>query len=354
MKTTLAPHGATTSRRPPAHAPATDGGRTRPKAAIIVRPQHRDLVYPLEELARAAEVADIINPTGPVPEAAWPAVEVILGGWGMPVLDRDFLAGAPALRAVFYGAGSVRGFMTEAAWERGLVVTTAAQANSETTAEFCLSLVIFSLKHGWHFIRDPRAAWSELSARNNVPGLYGSRIGLVSFGRVARRLAVLLRQLPVEVVCWDPVQPREELQRYGVTPCSLEEIFATSHVVSLHTPLLPETEDFIGARLLGTLQSGATLVNTSRGAVVDERALIEILRAREDLTAVLDVTRDEPPAGDSPLFSLPNVVMTPHIAGCNGPECRRLGSSSVDELMRYVQGKPLQHAITREAAALMA
>jgi phosphoglycerate dehydrogenase-like enzyme len=110
----------------------------------------------------------------------------------------------------------------------------------------------------------------------------------------------------------------------------------------------------VDASLLDSMQPGATLINTSRGAVLDEDALIETLRRRPELTAVLDVTREEPPAADSPLYEMPNVVLTPHIAGAYGPECQRLGACAIDELLRYAQGEPLQHALGREEAALMA
>lgn len=338
---------ATSPEQPP---PA----RPRLRAAICVRPQHRHLVYQAEDLARAAEFAELLNPTGELPAALWPTVDVILGGWGMPVLDGAFLHRASNLRAVFYGAGSVRGFMTDEAWRRGITVTTAAQANSETTAEFTLALVLFSLKHGWHFVRHPRVAWRDAHAHRDIPGLYGSRVGLVSFGRVARRLADLLRNLPVEVVCWDPVQPAEALLNHGVKPCDLATLFRTSHVVSLHVPWLPETENLVGRDLLDSMQPGATLVNTSRGAVIDETALIGVLRRRPELTAVLDVTREEPPAADSPLYELPNVVLTPHIAGAYGPECQRLGACAVDEMIRFARAEPLLHSLGREEAALMA
>lgn len=337
-----------------AHETSASRGAPRLRAAICVRPQHRHLVYPPEELARAAEVAEILNPQGELPAQLWPSVDVILGGWGMPVLDGAFLRKAPKLRAVFYAAGSVRGFMTEEAWRRELLVTTAAQANSETTAEFTLSLVLFSLKHGWHFVRNPRVAWRDANAHRDIPGLYGSRIGLVSFGRVARRLATLLRHLPVEVVAWDPVQPAEVLLEHGVRPCDLPALFRTSHVVSLHTPWLPETENLVGRELLDSMQPGATLINTSRGAVLDEDALVEVLRRRPELTAVLDVTREEPPPADSPLYELQNIVLTPHIAGAYGPECQRLGACAIDELLRFARGQKLQHALRREQAALLA
>jgi phosphoglycerate dehydrogenase-like enzyme len=324
------------------------------KAAVVVRPQHLALIYPAAEIARAAAVAEILNPEGPLDPERWPEVEVLLGGWGIPVLDEAFLREAEALRAVFYAAGSVRCFMTDAAWRRGITISTAADANSATTAEFCLGQILFSLKHGWRFMRDPREAWRTAYQHQAIPGLYGSRIGLVSFGRVARRLATLLKPLPLEVVAWDPIQPDEVLLEHGVKRCDLETLFATSHVVSLHAPLVPETEKLAGAALLNRLRPGATLINTSRGEVVDEPALIDLLRRRPDLTAVLDVTHPEPPRPSSPLFDLPNVVLTPHIAGCYGPECRRLGALAVDELTRYVEGKPLLHSIDREEAEVMA
>lgn len=336
-----------------ARASRTDG-LARPKAALIVRPLHADSVYPPTARARAGELAQLLPVTETL-DPGWRDVEVVIGGWGMPVLDADFLNRAPKLKAVFYAAGSVRGFMTDAAWERGIVVSTAAAANSATTAEFCVGEIIFSLKHGWRFVRDARAGWrTAYHYLPLVPGLVGSRVGLVSFGRVAQRVAELLRPFAMEVVAWDPVQPRATFDRLGVCAVELDTLLATSDVVSLHVPQLAETNRLIDARRLALLKPGATLINTSRGDVLDERALIALLTRREDLTAVLDVTDPEPPAPESPLFNLPNVVMTPHLAGSYGPECARMGTLALDELERWIEGRPLQHAITREQAAMMA
>lgn len=338
----------------PRQVPAAPASRHGLKAALVVRPVHAALVFPPAEVARAAALVEILNPEGPLDPGRWPEVDLILGGWGMPVLDARFLDQASSLQAVFYAAGSVHCFMTDAAWTKGLTVTTAASANSATTAEFCLAQVLFSLKHGWRFMRHARESWRTAYVHQDIPGLYGSRVGLVSFGRVAQRLATLLRPLPIEVVAWDPVQPPELLLEHGVTPCDLETLFATSHVVSLHAPHFPATEKLVDARLLGSLRPGATLINTSRGEIIDETALIALLRERTDLTALLDVTHPEPPRRDSPLFDLSNVFLTPHLAGCYGPECSRLGAMAVDELARYVQDRPLRHAIGREEATVMA
>ena len=105
---------------------------------------------------------------------------------------------------------------------------------------------------------------------------------------------------------------------------------------------------------LASMKRNATLINTSRGAVVREAEMVEVLGERPDLWAVLDVTHPEPPEPGSSLFELPNVVLTPHIAGSLGSECRRMGRLVVDELRRYVAGEPQEHEITRERAALLA
>ncbi len=134
----------------------------------------------------------------------------------------------------------------------------------------------------------------------------------------------------------------------------LEEVFARCDVVSLHAPHLKETEGMITGRHLRSMQPGATFINTSRGAVVREGEMIDALREWPDLCAVLDVTAPEPPAADSPLYDLTNVVLTPHIAGSMHGECRRMGRYMLEELRRYLRGEPLLWRIDRETAARLA
>ena len=136
--------------------------------------------------------------------------------------------------------------------------------------------------------------------------------------------------------------------------CALDEVFARGDVVSLHAPWLPQTEGMITGAQLAAMREKATFLNTARGALVREAELIAVLQQRADLCAVLDVTHPEPPAPDSPLYALPNVVLTPHIAGSVGAECQRMGRAMADELARYVRGAPLHWSITRSQAALMA
>ena len=125
-------------------------------------------------------------------------------------------------------------------------------------------------------------------------------------------------------------------------------------MASLHTPWLPETERLITGAHLASLKPYATFINTARGAIVREDEMIAVLQQRPDLVAVLDVTYPEPPAADSPLYTLPNVIITPHIAGSMQAECRRQGQYMIAELERYLAGQPLKYGLTRAKAAIMA
>jgi phosphoglycerate dehydrogenase-like enzyme len=164
----------------------------------------------------------------------------------------------------------------------------------------------------------------------------------------------LLRRFAVRVIAYDPFATPETAAALGVSLCSLEECFAQADVVSLHTPWLPETEKMVRGAHFRAMKRDATFINTARGAVVDEPAMIEVLQARPDLTAILDVTHPEPPKPGSPLYALPNVVLTPHIAGSMGNECRRMGRYAVEECQRFLRGEPLLWQVTRERAATLA
>lgn len=279
--------------------------------------------------------------------------DVIFSGWGAPVMDRDFLDQLPHLKAVFYAGGSVRPFVSEAFWERGILLTTAQAANAIPVAEYASSALILGLKRFWHYARlahDHRG----FPAVRPLPGVYGSVVGLVSYGIIARLVRVRLRHFDVRVLVYDPYLTEAEAERENVTKVDLETLFASADAVSVHAPHLAETVGLIGAQHLAKLKSGAFFLNTARGEVVDEDALIAVLRERTDVTAVLDVTAPEPPKTDSPLYTLTNVVLTPHIAGSMGRECLRLGEAMLQEYERFCGGQPLQWSISADRATLIA
>ncbi len=328
------------------------------KGLFILDSEAYRKIYGLEERAEIEKLVDIYCPQQTAESirtklSLLTGAQVIFSGWGAPVMDEKFLAAAPKLKAVFYGAGSIRGFVTEEFWRRAIVVTAAAAANAVPVSEYTLSVILLSLKRFWAHASAVRAA-AGFPKPLPVPGAYQSTVGLVSLGLVGRLVRDRLRPFDLRVVGYDPFTTAEEAKRLGVELLPLEELFCTADVISLHSPRLPETEGMITGRHIAAMKQNATIINTSRGAVVREPEMIEVLKKRDDLCAVLDVTFPEPPLPDSPLYRLPNVVLTPHIAGSLDAECRRMGRLMVEELRRYVAGNPLAWAITQDRAAVMA
>jgi phosphoglycerate dehydrogenase-like enzyme len=330
------------------------------KALYILDRNPYEWIYGPAERAEISRLVDVYAPAQTVQKIkdnpdVLHDVELIFSGWGAPTFDEAFLAAAPNLKAIFYGAGSIRGITTDAFWDRGLVITSAYGANAVPVSEYTLATILFSLKRGWQFAaalrRDHRYPVRE---DMQVAGAYGSTVGIISLGMVGRLVCERLRPFDLNVIAYDPFATPETASMLGVELCSLHDVFARSDVVSLHTPWLPETEGMIASEHFEAMKPGATFINTARGAVVREMEMISVLQKREDIFAVLDVTHPEPPPSESPLYVMPNVLLTPHIAGSVSAECRRQGRYMVEELQRYLHGEPLLFGITRERAKVLA
>lgn len=288
-------------------------------------------------------------------EALLAETRFIFGIWGMPTLDESTLARMPALEAVFYAAGSVRGFVTDAFWERGVHLTSSYGYNAIPVAEYCTGTILLSLKNVFRHFRlsEKNQHWHGHRAIP-MPGAYHSRVGLISFGKIGRKTAELLRSFELEILVYDIHLSDKQTREMGVRRACLEEIFSTCDVVSLHTALLPETRGMITGNHLRAMKPYATFINTSRGAIVRQKELVEVMRERPDLTAILDVLDPEPPEDGHPLFALPNVFISPHISGSQGRECRRLGQHAIDECRRFLNQESLQSRITAEHFRTMA
>lgn len=318
-----------------------------------------ELIYGGDCRAAVGAQARLLTPSllAPAPRPGLPpealaGIEAVFTGWGSPCFDEALLRQMPRLRAVFHGAGSVRPYVTEAFWHRGILIATAAAANALPVAEYTLGAIILSLKQVWHLCRQTRGARTFPKDFPFVHGLHQATIGLVSLGLIGREVLRRLRPFDVKVLVYDPYLPAPQAAELGVESVALAELMARSDVVSLHSPLNAETQGFITGELLAHLKPGATFINTARGGLVNEPELIAFLRHRPDVQAILDVTSPEPPPPDSLLYDLPNVFLTPHIAGSMGPECRRMGWAMVEEFGRFARGEPLRFALTRERALL--
>jgi phosphoglycerate dehydrogenase-like enzyme len=187
-----------------------------------------------------------------------------------------------------------------------------------------------------------------------VPGAFHTTVGLLSLGAIGRMVAQRLKNHDVRVVAHDPYVDPEQAAELGVELVSLERLFVDSDVVSIHAPNLPATRGMVSGELIRSMKPDASLINTARGQVIDEPALIEALRERDDLDAILDVAANEPDNADSPLWDLPNVILTPHIARSMDKECRRMGEYMVEEWERYRTGQALEHEVTEALLKTMA
>lgn len=328
------------------------------KGLILLEPNAYQLIYGdalRAEIARRVElVADVQTKESVQANPGLLAeVEVIFSGWGVPKMDAAFLAAAPKLRAVFYGAGSIKPMTSDAFWERGIAVTSAYAMNAVPVSEFTLATILLSLKRTWHYVLETKRL-GKYPSRVKPPGAYGTKVGLISFGMIGKLVRERLKPFDLEVWVYDPFLSAEQAAELNVTQVPLDEIFINCDVVSLHTPWLKETENMIRGRHFELMRDGSTFINTARGAIVNEAEMTEVLARRPEVTAFLDVTWPEPPVEGSPLYSLPNIVLTPHIAGSQENECRRMGQLMVDEFDRWSKGQPMRWSISKEKAAILA
>lgn len=352
----LLPHE--TFAAPPVRTPHPSLFRDVLNALYLLHSHWHRLVYPEAVDHELAPVAQFVGPPQNAvsirPNLSLLAdVDVIFTGWGMAPIDAEFLAHAPRLRAVFHAGGTIRYFTTPEFWARNIVVSTAHEVNAVPVAEYTLASILFALRHGWHHASYARTH-GRFDSDLSLPGSYGSTIALISLGAVGRLVCERLRSFDVRVIAYDPFCSPAQAAALGVELVSLDEAFARADVVSLHTPLLPETHALIRGTHFAAMKPRATFINTARGAVVHEPEMIAVLQQRPDLHAILDVTEPEPPVPDSPLYRLPNVVLTPHIAGTAKSEAARLGRAMVDEFHRWRQNQPLRFAINEQQAARLA
>ncbi|MFG2551383.1 hydroxyacid dehydrogenase [Streptomyces sp. NPDC048581] len=331
-----------------------------PRAVFAMDPVHLPLLFPPPLMARLRQASEL-DPALVVRDFADPAAaetlartEVLITGWGCPHLDADALAAAPKLRAVLHAAGSVRSLVGDALWQAGVTVSSAVTGNALPVAEYTLAMILLAGKDTFGHRERFRSTHTYPTQRETAAiGNVGRRIGVIGASRVGRRLLELLRPFDFTVLLHDPYVSAAEAAEWGAELLSLDDLLRHSDIVSLHAPDIPETYRMLDGERLGLIRDGGVLINTSRGALVDPEALTDELVSGR-LHAVLDVTEPEPLPAGSPLYHLPNVFLTPHIAGSLGNELERLGRIVVEELERVAGGGALRHEVLHADLARVA
>ncbi len=280
-------------------------------------------------------------------------VEVIFSTWGMPQFtEAEIKAYLPRLKAVFYAAGTVQTF-ARPFLACGVKVFSAWAANAVPVAEYTVAQILLANKGFFKVMRYTDIA-SARTCHAGFPGNYGVTVGIIGAGMIGKLVIRLLKSHDLHVLVFDPFLPEEKAAELGVTKCDLDTIFRQCQVVSNHLADNAQSKGMLGYAQFSAMPPYATFLNTGRGAQVVEDDLIRVLRSRLDLTAILDVTEPEPPEKGSPLYSLPNCILTPHIAGSSGNEIRRMGQYMKAEYKNFAEKKPCNYEVTLSMLETMA
>lgn len=311
-------------------------------AALQARCELSDTVYKKEDiLANLSQFAD---------------VEVAFSTWGMPYFTEEEIKSClPNLKCVFYGAGSVQDF-ARPFLACGVKVVSAWAANAVPVAEMTVAQII--LGNNGYFpssrIYSNGNYMDGCVAADNCRGNYGETVGIIGAGMIGRLVIKMLKQYELKAIVFDPFLSDENAEKLGVEKCDLPTLFERAFVVSNHLANNAQTKGMLNYDLFRRMRKYGVFINTGRGAQVVEDDLVRVLTERPDLTALLDVTMPEPVKEGHPFYTLPNCLLTPHIAGSKGDEIRRMGKYMLNEFDTYLAGETMQYEVTEAMLATMA
>ncbi len=323
----------------------------KPRVGILVRSSLRDMILPaevVEALARFAEVR--LNPedrdfTEEEAAAFLHDAEGAVSSWGTPRLTSAILEAAPRLKVWAHAAGSAKRRMCPEAWEMGIVLTSAAAAIAVDVAELTIGFMTIGLRRIIPCMREMAANDPPDKAASR--SLYRKTVGIIGAGHVGRRVMELLKPYRARILLYDPYVDAEQARRLGAELVDLETMAREGDVVTCHAPRLEETHHMYNETHFKLMKDDAIFINNAVGDLIDEAALIEELE-KGRLFAFLDTSSPQPPAPDSRLRRLPNVVLTPGHAALAGQRPSVIGEMAVEELRRFFAGEPQMHRLTQD------
>lgn len=328
--------------------------------AIVCGTNNTERLFPSSALQRLRALGALrINPNReePTPEQLIELAEeadVIITSWGSPQLTAEVMQKLPRLRYVAHAAGSVKPIVSDAMFDRGVRVTSSAKVLGMGVAETALGYTIACVKNLFNVSRGIHAGgWTKeapLKEYDGIREMFEIKIGVVGGGMAGSHYMKLLSMFDVEILLYDPFISAEQARdRFCAQKVSLEELLNQAEVISIHAPSIPETYHMFNADTLKLMRRDATLINTARGSIIDEEALYAHMKAGNLKYACLDVFDPyEPLLPENPLRTLPNCILSPHLAGLTHNGLLRIGAHCADEIERFAAGKPLTTEIRRE------
>ncbi len=306
---------------------ANSYGKFNPSLKIELENQVKEVIYnktgkPLS----SQQVADFL-----------PGIDGYIAG--LDDIDKKALLAADTLKVIArYGVG-IDKVDLQAASEKGIIVTNTPGANSASVAELALSMILTLARKVPYAVKAlQNGEWPRL------PGwtLEDKTIGIIGLGAIGKHLVKRLSAFNCHLMAYDPYADHIFAQKYDITLVDLPSLIANSDVISLHVPVLDETRGMVNEKFISEMKNGSILINTSRGELVDEKALIEGLQSGHLRGAGLDAFNKEPPDTDNPLLSMSQVICTPHLGAQTDGATNNMGRMALDECLRVLQGeKPL-------------
>lgn len=272
--------------------------------------------------------------------------DIALTGWGTAMLGKTVLEGNSRLKMIAHTGGTVNSLVDDYAYTHGIKVISGNDVYAESVAEAVIAYMLLGLRKIPKYMELVRAnSWYNYV--DSWEGLLDRTVGFISFGMIPKHLVKMLKPFRVKIKVYSSHISDEELKEYGMERATPEEVFSTCDVISIHSALNEKTRHMINQELLGKIQDGAVLINTSRGAVIDEAALVEEMK-KNRFTAVLDVYEHEPLPLDHPLRSLPNVYPIPHMGGPTYDRRRFVTLALIEDMNNMISGKPLKMEISSD------
>ncbi|MEG1677421.1 MAG: hydroxyacid dehydrogenase [Clostridia bacterium] len=278
-------------------------------------------------------------------------VDICITGWGTPRFDEAVLQNANQLKLIAHAGGTVASIVSEAVFEKGIRVLSGNEIFARSVAEGVIAYMLVALRKIPYYMKEMQTTgWRGDAFEND--GLLEQTVGIVSFGTISRYVIEMLSAFQVKIKVYSKHLSQEDQERYGIEQVSLEELFSTCKVISVHSASNPQTFHMIDRALLNRIQKGAVLVNTSRGNVIDEQALADVLHENR-FRAILDVFEEEPLPMSSALRGLENVMLIPHMGGPTMDRRLLVTKGLLADIVRWQKKEPLWLEISKKQANYM-
>ncbi|MGI6537512.1 MAG: hydroxyacid dehydrogenase [Caldicoprobacterales bacterium] len=279
-------------------------------------------------------------------------IDICITGWGTPRFSEKVLENADSLKLVAHTAGTVGHMVSDEFFARGIRVVSANKVFAESVAESVIGYLLTVLRDIPYYTNKMKSGgWKDPDYYNR--GLLDQEIGLIGFGEIPRYLVPMLKPFRAKIKAFDKYVDAAAMAEYGVEKAAIDEIFAACPIISVHLPATEETRHMIDKKLLESLRDDAVFINTSRGSVIDEDALLEVLKKKTGVRAVLDVFQKEPLPDNSPFRKLDNAYLIPHMAGPTVDRRKYATMAVLDDIDNFMNNRPLIHEISAEKASRM-